>query len=127
MTQPIDKLDDWILKLRGLGDLTKEIAPDVAAEFRSQLEAQIAAGTDSNGTQWQLTKDGKQPLRNAAKALRVSSQGSVVTAQLTGPEALHHLGKAKGHVRRQILPSKRLPKKLIEAIKAVVAKRMKAL
>jgi hypothetical protein len=69
-----------------------------------------------DGTPWQKTKAGEQPLQNAAKALTVVAVGNTVVATLRGPEALHHLGAVKGHIRRQILPTRAIPDSAVKAL-----------
>jgi hypothetical protein len=115
-------LDAMVAKIKAVGLIPTEVAPAVADALRDQLVANISAGVDPSGKPWELTKDGKVPLRNAAASLTVKAVGSVVLAKLTGPTALHHLGRARGHVRRQILPNGRLPQPMTAAIKVVIDK-----
>lgn len=120
-------LDAQIQALRSLERTAEEIAPEVAKELEAQIQAQIAAGTDPEGNPWPPAKEGgSPPLRTAGKALRVVSLGSRVIATLTGHVALHHLGRARGGVRRVILPTRKLPQKAAEAIKNVFLRHMAA-
>lgn len=97
-------LDAMIERAKSLEIAPQEVAKAVAPALRAELEANIAAGRDPSGAPWKETKSGEKPLKNAAKALDVRVSGAVVIAEVSGPEALHHLGLAKGHVMRRILP-----------------------
>lgn len=114
------KLQGWINRLRELADTPEAVAPKVAEALKAETARTIAAGTAPDGTAWKPTQDGKQPLKGAAKALRAASSGSVALLVLEGPEVLHHEGRAKGGIRRQILPSKKLNATAIRAVKAVI-------
>jgi hypothetical protein len=120
-------LQAQIDRIRALAELPKVVAPEVATELRGQLERQIAAGQGPDGEPWQLTAEGRVPLRNAAAALTVRAVGSAVVARLVGPTALHHLGAAAGRIRRRILPTRQLPHRMTEAIREVVARRFREL
>ncbi len=116
----IEDLDRLIAKLKKLGDLPRQVAPQVAIELRKTLEANIKAGKAPDGSSWAMRQDGGRPLENAAKALTVTANGTVIVARLTGPEALHHRGAVKGGKRRQILPSKDSLEPVIAAVKKVI-------
>lgn len=116
------ELQAWIDKLQELGGLPEKMAPLAAEALKAEVTRTIAAGTGPDGTPWPLTKDGKRPLQGAAKALRASSQGSTAILALEGPEVLHHEGRARGGVKRPILPSRRLNKPAVRALQAVAAK-----
>lgn len=108
-----------IHRLERLPIAITESAPQVADALHAELDAQIAAGTDPEGTPWQPTQKGARPLQNASASLTVQAIGNVILAKLTGPTALHHMGQARGGVRRQILPSSKLPAKITAAIRTV--------
>lgn len=114
------KLEAMIAKIRSLPQLAKEAAPEVARALRGDLEEQINKGTDPEGKPWKLTQEGEKPLKNAAKALRVTHLGSRVIFALEGVEARHSLGRVKGGERRQILPET-LPASWSETIQEVVS------
>ena len=117
-------LDRLIARIRELGHLPERIAPEVARELDKQLRANIAAGRGPDGKAWPLRLDGGQALQNAGAELTVRAEGSAVVATLRGNAARHHLGKAAGYkargIVRRILPSRRLAKPLVAALKAVV-------
>jgi hypothetical protein len=102
-------LDAVIEAARNLQHAPEALAKAIAPELRKEIEGNIAAGRDPEGNAWPKTKAGEKPLKNAAKALAVRTSGATVIAEITGPEALHHLGLARGHVQRRILPRQVTP------------------
>lgn len=125
MADGMAKLDAQIRKLRELGTLVKDSAPEVAKAVDGELRAQIARGVGPDGAPLEPTKDGRQPLKNAGKALRVRAIGTVVLSTLSGPAALHNSGRARGGVRRQILPSGKIPEPVTKAITKIVTDRFR--
>lgn len=126
MGDPMAALDAHIARVRGLGDLAIEAAPECAVELEDALHAQIARGEDPDGEKWPPRKDtGEQPLQGAAKALAVAPIGKMVFCRLRGPEARHHLGRAKGGTVRRILPVQGLPDHLAQAVKAGLTRKFK--
>lgn len=114
-------LDAQIAALRKL-KAPELAAPLVALELKRILDAQIARGVGPDGTPWAPTRAGGRPLQHAAAALTVFAQGTVVIAKLVGATALHHLGRVRGGIRRQILPSSSLPEALTDALRQVCVK-----
>jgi hypothetical protein len=111
MADSLDRLDAHIARVERLSELARDAAPDVAYELQDELERQIGAGTDPAGKTWEPRKeDGARPLQTAAKALAVAPVLNTVFARLRGHVARHHLGRAKGGLVRQILPSKITPR-----------------
>jgi hypothetical protein len=117
-------LQRWIDKLNGLaaGELERTAAPEVATELRGEIARNIAAGRAPDGSPWQLTQDGKKPLRNADASLSVTPHGSRIVAMITGPTALHHKGAARGRIVRQVLPSRKSLQPVIAAVRKVVGR-----
>lgn len=115
-------LDAHIARLRELGNLAAKSAPEVAKEVERELRSQIAAGTGPDGAPWQPTKAGTTPLRGAARALRVRAIGTVIVATLEGHHALHDQGRARGGVRRKVLPSAKMPQPIASAVERVVTR-----
>jgi hypothetical protein len=110
--------------LRNLpGKLQTEAAGIAMAVLDRAITADIAAGKDPDGKPWKKTKEGATPLRGARKALSFRRVGTGVLVQLNGPEALHHLGKAKGEVVRRIIPVGRLSSRYAAALRAALGKR----
>lgn len=115
-----ESLRGMISRLRQLRQLPEQAAPKVAVALDGEIKKSIAKGTAPDGTPWPKTKDGRQALQSAGKALTVNAVGSVVVARLDGHIARHHLGAVKGKVKRQILPSAKLSKPISKAINTVV-------
>jgi hypothetical protein len=115
MSDAREALQAWVTKIRSLSD-TSGFAEIAADKLREDIEENIELGIGPDGTAWQPTKEGKQPLQNAAKTLSVVASGNTVVATLRGPEALHHLGAVKGHIRRQILPTRAIPDSAVKAL-----------
>jgi hypothetical protein len=120
-SEAVATLQDWIDRLHELADLPEALAPRAAKLLEKQVAANIAAGKGPDGTAWQPTKEGAKPLRNAARALRSTSDGTVAILILEGPEVLHHQGRAKGGIARPILPSRKLPGAAIKALQQLYA------
>jgi len=106
MSDSPEVLDKWLAQLNQLGNLAEDVVPEVAKTFEVETLKQIAASTDPDGKAWAPRKDGKRPLQNAGKALKVTTNGTVVIATLDGHIARHHHGRVKGKITRQILPKK---------------------
>ena len=123
MSSGPEVLRDIKRRLRELGDIAEDVAPDVAGAVEDELAKQIERGVGPDGRAWALTRDGRKPLRNAASALTVRAIGTVIVTQLGGPEARHHLGAVRGKVRRAILPTRRIPDPMVRAIRRVIEQR----
>lgn len=108
-------------KLREMEAIPSTAAPGVAVAVRESLQATISAASTPYGTPWELTKDGKKPLRTAGESLRVTSIGNRVFAALTGHVARHNNGTAKGGVDRQVLPRRTIPRAMSARIAKVLS------
>jgi hypothetical protein len=120
-------LDAMIAKLKHLPELAQRAAPEVAGAVRDNVREQISKGTDPNGNPWKPTQQGERPLKNAANALYVANIGTTILARLTGPEARHHWGRARGGIKRQVLPTNGIPSSMAKAITEVVVTEFNAL
>lgn len=101
--------------LQGLaqGVSAVEVAPSVDAFMRGQL----AAGQTPEGERWQLTEDGRVPLRRAADEYQQRVSGNTIVMRIRGRHAFHHFGAQGKPVRRQ-LPAGKMPARLGDAIRA---------
>ena len=120
MADGLEVLDAWIEGVRSLPGLAREAAPELAPIVERHVRESIAAGVGPDGKEWPKTQDGRTALRDAGKALTVAVSGTTVLAKLEGIVAAHHLGRVRGHVKRQILPSAKLPGKLVELLRKKV-------
>src|SRR3954471_14793920 len=111
-------LDAMIATINKLPELGKRSAGDVALAVEAELRRTIASGTTPDGRPWQPTKDGARPLAGAANALAVVPVGTTIYVRLTGPEARHHLGRGRGGIVREVIPTKTIPAAMASAIRA---------
>ena len=95
--------DEMIATLDRLARAPVEGAKLAAPAVESALRATAAAGTDTDGHPWPLTKDGKKALAHSPEHIRVTSAGTLVRATLSGPDVFHHFGGGR-NPRRQVLP-----------------------
>lgn len=110
------KLDAQIKKLRELGGMVDRAAPAIAKAVEGELRANVAAGVGPDGEPLTRTKDGRQPLERAGRAITVRALGTVILAKVSGHHALHHLGRARGGVRRPLIPTAKIPDPVTKAI-----------
>ncbi len=109
-----------IKKLRKLAKLVDDSAPDVAKAVKVEMVKQIDKATGPDGKAWQVTQAGTRPLKNAAQSLTVQAAGAVIILRLIGRHARHHLGAVKGKIKREILPTRKIPDPVARAIGRVV-------
>jgi hypothetical protein len=122
---PPTVLKSWTEKVEGLGKFVDTAKPKIVRALEKVIAAQIARGEDPTGKPWKKTKAGKAPLVRAARAVKISAFGKVITVAITGHHARHHLGAIRGKVRRRILPSSKLPSPYAEAVRRVLVAEFK--
>lgn len=116
-----ESVKSMLKSLEALGVMAEQCAPDMALAVHAELGRTIAAGTDPYGEKWQLTQEGKVPLRNALKAVKVTALGPRIYVVVSGVEAKHHLGAVTGKIKRRIIPSKkRIPDGMALAMRQVL-------
>lgn len=96
-------------KLRNLRRLAVEGAREAAPALEAAVRETAAAGTTPDGAAWKPTKTGARPLANAPSAVSARAVGPVVEVIVRGHHFLHHTGRARGKVVRQILPTRLTP------------------
>lgn len=99
------QLASMIRRVDMLGGMAERVAPRVGEALRREVDAAVAGQRSPGGSPWAPSKTGGRVLERAAAKAQVSVDGSRVAVSLDGPEALHNDGRARGGVRRQILPS----------------------
>ena len=97
--------------------------PELVAAVRDELSATVASGTTPEGEAWPMRKKGGRALQNAMSAVHVGAVGMLIVVRLTGVEARHHRGLAKGGVDRPIIPTGALPAAWGRAFKRVFDER----
>lgn len=113
-------LEERIARIRAVPGVAVRVAPAVAVGVADVVREHAARGEDPYGRAWPPTAKGERPLRRAGDAVRASSSGPVAIVRVVGVEALHDQGRARGGVRRQILPSRSLPADGVAAVDAAV-------
>lgn len=114
-------LDAHIARVRTLPLAVPEIARHAADEIRAILSRNIAAGVGPDGKPWPKTLDGHAPLANAMQSIDVRASGASIVIVVDGVEARHHLGMVRGGVRRELIPTSRIPGPMIEALSRLTA------
>lgn len=120
MSAATEALDAMIASISSLETLVPESLPALSEACQRSVERTIADGTTAYKKPWQPTADGRKPLRNASKALKVATVGTTVWINITGVEARHHLGAVKGKVKRPIIPERGLPGVLAKELRAIL-------
>ena len=113
-------LDPIYNALDRMANLDQYVAP-AAAEVQKQLRATASAGQSPDGKPWAPTKDGRQPMKNAAAAITARAAGRNVIVELTGAEVFHHHG-VRGAPARPVIPTDRIGETLGQAIRRGVVK-----
>ncbi len=128
------KLDEFLDQLRKSEELNSDAAADVATALKGQISDNISLEVDPYGHPWPPTKNGKPALQRAMKAISVTAEGTVINFEVTGVEARHHTGSAKGYhggskalggYRRALIPFSKLPGPFKGIIRNVLARRFK--
>lgn len=116
-----------IVRLRALPKIVEEALPAVAREVEQIIAGNIDAQRGPDGVPWPRPADRTESivLRNAMKSISVKAIGNVILARVSGPEARHHLGIAKGRTTRPLIPTKKLPQPFVEAMRRVIERRVR--
>ncbi len=122
MAKGLAQLDAHIARVESLPRVVKSAAPEVAEAVEAELLSQIGAGADPDGKAWKARADGGKPLATAGKYLTVVPMGTRIFARLSGHVARHHRGIARGGLARRVLPGRKLPTKMAEAVRTVLLK-----
>jgi hypothetical protein len=118
-----DELQKLIRAVRAVGKLDEVAAPRVAEALGAEIKRTVAAGTDPYGVPWEPRKsDGGRPLVHGDKTLQAQTIGSLVIVTVTGEDARHSLGWARGGLVREIMPSKGLSDRMADACLEAVGK-----
>lgn len=107
MADVVADLDARIAKIRELQRVARDELPRELGRVveRHVLDA-VRAGRSPDGEPWPRREDGARALEDAAEGIRVDVSRSAVTVSITKRHLeLHHLGRARGGVRRPLLPT----------------------
>lgn len=122
MTDGMSALDRQIARLRELGRLVPVSTPVVASAVKDELAAQLRRGEAPDGRPWAKTAEGRDALPNAARDLSVRPVGTTIVCRIDGVHARHHFGHVRGGIKRQILPSGKIPDPVVVAIDKVITR-----
>lgn len=100
------QLEGMMRRVNLLAGIAERVAPRVGEVLRREADKAVAGQRSPTGTPWAPSKSGARVLESASRRSVVSVDGSRVSITLDGPDALHNDGRARGGVRRQILPSR---------------------
>jgi hypothetical protein len=110
-------LHEHMQHLRDVVDINEDVAKDVSKRFEKRIAANIASQRDPYGHLWQPSKLG-QVLVDAMKSIAFKVSGTTIEIVVSGVEALHHIGAARGYrggsaklggFRRALIPFSKLP------------------
>ncbi len=107
MADVVADLDARIAKIRELQRVARDELPRELGRVveRHVLDA-VRAGRSPDGEPWPRREDGARALEDAAEGIRVDVSRSAVMVSITKRHLeLHHLGRARGGVRRPLLPT----------------------
>lgn len=115
-------LEDKIAQFRvKLADVTDECVDDVAKVIDSETKRTISAHTDAYGTPWTPKKSGEEfKFATPSDVVTGAIGRTIITRIKTRHVVLHHLGYAKGNVRRPVIPVGKIPPRMLARIKATV-------
>lgn len=113
-------LDAQIKKLRQLKTIPEVSAPAVAVAAKQEIKRQVRRQQGPDGKPWPKGKNGQPVLQRAGNAVRATAIKSAVVLTLDDQYARHHLGAVKGKVKREIIPTTKIPRPMTRAIERVV-------
>lgn len=122
------KLREMIERCRQLPvELVARSVPEIARALRDDIQRTAQAGTAPDGEPWQEKKDGTQALRGVERDVDVTFSGSVVIATLRGKFVRHHKRTARGGIRRQVIPTRKIPDAVTRAIGVTLRRHFSAI
>lgn len=149
------RLDQFLDKLRQAEELDESATQECADALRAKISSNIASQLDPYGHPFPPATTGEPVLVNAMQAVRVEAKDTAIEFEVTGPEARHHLGNARGYkggswkktpqhaklwqaaalargakahttgMRRALIPFSKLPGPFQSIIRNVLAKRFR--
>lgn len=111
----LEKIDEWIGKLRSMDAFVGMAADELAPVVREKLAENFQKGQDPYGSAWPVTQKGERPLKGAADAIEVKAIDNTILITVRDRYMFHTFG-AKGLPRRPMLPLGGLPVQLGNAI-----------
>ena len=107
MADVVADIDARIAKIRELQRVARDELPrELGRVVDRHVRDAVRAGRSPDGEPWPRREDGARALEDAAEGIRVDVSRSAVTVSITKRHLeLHHLGRARGGVRRPLLPT----------------------
>jgi hypothetical protein len=124
---------DALLDLLRTEKLESEDVDACVDALIDKTASNIAEQVDPYGHAWRPGRDGQQVLQNAMKAISVEAHGTTIEFSVTGPEALHHVGSARGYrggsknlggFRRPLIPFSKIPGEFKAILRKVLFARL---
>lgn len=120
-------LRGWVEKLRKLESMGDRVIADVAKEIERELQTTARNERTPDGRAWPEKKTQGRALAHASDKVRVRVARGAVVVSLTGHYARHHLGAVRGKVRRELIPTGKIPDAMTKAIRRVVEREFRAI
>ena len=118
-TEALDALADLSARLRAVPGVLERVVPLLANDVDSYLRECAAAGIDPDGTPWPKTELGRKAQITGTK-IKTGVIGSRIYVRVTGHDAMHSTGTARGQKVRGLLPRGPIPPKLAARMRATV-------
>ncbi len=116
-TKAHQSMNEWIRGLRAMPAMVKAAPAELVPTVKQECDASISAGQSLDGVRWAPRKeDGTQALQGAQKDLTVTASSNVIWVKIKNGLVWSQWG-TKHQRKREILPTKGLPRKLGLAIK----------
>lgn len=112
MADPFKVLADKIAQFRfSVADIPDAMIPDVVSAIAAEQTKTIDASQDAYGVPWPAKKSGDPAFSFVSSSdVQVGAAGRVVFIRLKSRvPVLHHLGYAKGHTARAVIPVAKMP------------------
>jgi hypothetical protein len=110
-------IDGWIADIRKTPEAVKKMPDQLMKLVKAECDRSIAAGQSLDGEMWAPTvKEGKQALQGTQKLLDVYVSGRILWIRIQGALVFSQWGTGR-QVRRSILPTRGMPKRLGNAIR----------
>ena len=122
MSDGLRVLNSKIAMLRVVADIPDSAVPAVEATIDRETKRTIAAAQNAYGRAWPVKKVGGSDFSfvKASDIVTGSIGRTIITRIKTRVAVLHHLGYARGEVRRGVIPVDTIPPVMAREIKRTV-------
>jgi hypothetical protein len=116
-------MNEMLRRLRATSGMVERMAPEVAAAAKREVVATASAQSGPDGQRWLPNETGGPVLQGVHRVLQSSAVGTRVVLRLDGHYARHHVGAVRGgaggRLKREILPTSKVPAPMTRAIEQV--------